>query len=193
MGYLYSACMFPLYRTGDRTQSPLIRCLQYFSTFARKSLDSYQFKETLLSFFASDPEASQLLKRLDWDKWFFAPGFPPKPDFDTSLVDVCYALADKWEALQAQKSRNFTPKADDIKGWSANQVVVFLERVQDFKAALARDDVKAMGEVYGFSKSQNVEIVSRFFRVGLRAGYKEVYEPTVELLGTVGRMKFVRP
>lgn len=50
-----------------------------------------------------------------------------------------------------------------------------------------------MGEVYGFSKSKNVEVVSRFFRVGLRTGNKEVYEPTVKLLGTVGRMKFVRP
>lgn len=70
---------------------------------------------------------------------------------------------------------------------------MFLERVQDFKAALAKDDVKAMGEVYGFSKSKNVEVVSRFFRVGLRAGDEEVYQPTAELLGRVGRMKFVRP
>ncbi|MCJ1246033.1 hypothetical protein MMC30_003237 [Trapelia coarctata] len=164
----------------------------YFSTFARKSLDSFQFKETLLSFFASDPAASHLLATLDWDKWFFAPGFPPKPHFDTSLVDVCYALADKWEGLQADKS-TFTPKADDIKGWSANQIVVFLERVQDFKSALAKDNVEAMGEVYGFSKSKNVEVVSRFFRVGLRARDEEVYLPTAELLGRVGRMKFVRP
>jgi len=50
-----------------------------------------------------------------------------------------------------------------------------------------------MGEVYGFAKSKNVEVVSRFFRVGLRAREQEVYVPTAELLGRVGRMKFVRP
>ena len=70
----------------------------YFSTYLRKSLDSYEFKATLLKFFASDPEASKSLESVDWDTWFYTPGLPPKPDFDTSMVDKCYALAEKWES-----------------------------------------------------------------------------------------------
>ncbi len=166
-----------------------LRQYQYFTKFARKSLDSYDFKATLLDFFSSDSTASGSLANLDWDKWFYAPGLPPKPDFDTSLADVCYALASKWEA----GTREFQPAASDITGWSANQVVVFLERVQEFKNPLKADDVYLMGEKYGFAKSQNVEIVSRYLAVGLRAEDKEVYGPTAELLGKVGRMKFVRP
>ncbi|MCJ1258219.1 hypothetical protein MMC24_006050 [Lignoscripta atroalba] len=166
----------------------------YFTTYARKSLDSYDFKSTLLEFFSSDQEASKRLNDLDWDTWFYKPGFPPKPDFDTSMVDVCYALADKWEGLTTETlKQGFEPEKDDISGWSANQVVVFLERVQQFEKPLKKEDAQTMGRTYGFEKSKNVEVVSRYFRVGLRAKDEAVYEPTAELLGKVGRMKFVRP
>ena len=102
---------------------------------------------------------------------------------------MCYALASKWEV----DTREFKPAASDIEGWSANQVVVFLERVQEYKNPLKAEDVHVMGEKYGFAKSQNVEIVSRYLAVGLKANDKEIYVPTAELLGKVGRMKFVRP
>jgi leukotriene-A4 hydrolase len=70
----------------------------YFTTWARKSLDSYEFKATLLDFFAENKEASKALEAIDWEAWFYKPGLPPKPDFDTSIVDKCYALAKKWES-----------------------------------------------------------------------------------------------
>ena len=130
---------------------------------------------------------------LDWDKWFYAPGFPPKPDFDTSLADVCYALASKWESRSTEHGQGFQPESSDVTGWTANQVVVFLERVQEFKTALKPQDVRLMAAEYNFTGSKNVEILSRYFAVGLKANDEQVYEPTAELLGKVGRMKFVRP
>ena len=39
----------------------------YFTTFKERSLDSYEFKATLLDFFASDSDASKKLTDLDWD------------------------------------------------------------------------------------------------------------------------------
>lgn len=72
-------------------------------------------------------------------------------------------------------------------------MVVFMERVQEFKNPLSKDDVRLMDKEYGFSNSKNVELVSRFFEIGLIAKDEDVYEPTAELLGKVGRMKFVRP
>jgi leukotriene-A4 hydrolase len=74
----------------------------YFTTWMKKSLDSYDFKATLLDFFASDKDASKALEAVDWDSWFYKPGLPPKPYFDTSIVDKCYALADKWESNVCQ-------------------------------------------------------------------------------------------
>lgn len=70
----------------------------YFTMWQQKSIDSYEFKATLLDFFEGDKNASAALANVDWDSWFYKPGLPPKPDFDTSLVDQCYALADKWKS-----------------------------------------------------------------------------------------------
>ena len=162
----------------------------YFNTFARRSLDSYDFKANLLAFFESDSAASDALNKVDWDAWFYKPGLPPKPKFETSLVDVCYALASKWKNIKAEK---FEPKAQDVKGWCANQAVVFLDSVQAFAHKLDKRETQAMGSVYGFAKSRNAEVVARYFQVALKAKDDSVYKPTAELLGNVGRIKFVRP
>ncbi|KAL2872253.1 bifunctional aminopeptidase/epoxide hydrolase [Aspergillus lucknowensis] len=160
----------------------------YFTKFKGKSLDSYEFKSTVLDFFAPDAEASKLLQELDWDSWFYKPGLPPKPDFDTSLVDVVYELAKKWRS-----SESFQPQPSDIQDLTANQIVVFLEQVLLFEQPLTAERSKLMGDVYGFAKSENIEVSNLYLRVGLKAGDTSVLEPTTDLLGRIGRMKFVRP
>ncbi|KAK4629228.1 Leukotriene A-4 hydrolase [Fulvia fulva] len=164
----------------------------YFTAFKQKSVDSYEFKATLLDFFANDNDAAKKLNDVDWDKWFYSAGYPPKPDFDTELADQCYQLADQWQALNLGKA-NFKPSSKDIENFTANQSVVFLEKVQTFDKPLSPELVDTMGKEYGFASSKNVELVSRYLVVGLQARDQSVYEPTAKLLGEVGRMKFVRP
>lgn len=165
----------------------------YFDTFKFKSVDSYDFKSCLINFFANDAEAHKKLTSFDWDTLFYAPGYPPKPDFDQSLVKVCYELADKWEKLVSNSSSDFTPAASDIEGWVANQSVVFLEKVQSFAEKFSADQIHLLGSTYGYTKTQNIEVLSRFLNAGMMAKASETYEPAAELLGRIGRMKFVRP
>lgn len=71
----------------------------YFEKYTNKSLDSYDFKDTFLAFFGR-PEYAHLADKLagiDWEGRFYSRGLPPKPEFDTSMIDVCYALAEKWK------------------------------------------------------------------------------------------------
>lgn len=128
------------------------------------------------------------MNELDWDKWFYSPGLPPKPQFDTSLVDVVYTLAKKWET-----DSSFKPQPSDIEGLTANQIVVFLEQILRWEQPLRPELSKLMGEVYGLAKSENIEVSNLYLQVGMKAGDQTVIEPTVELLGRIGRMKFVRP
>ncbi|KAJ5851932.1 Leukotriene A4 hydrolase [Penicillium soppii] len=162
----------------------------YFTTFKCKSLDSYEFKALILDFFKSDTEASKLLDELDWDKWFYAPGLPPKPTFDTSLVDIVYELAKKWQTLPGS---SFKPDINDIKDLTANQLVVFLEQMLLLEKPLSPEVSKLMGDVYKLAKSENIEVSNLYLQVGMKAGDDSVIEPTTELLGRIGRMKFVRP
>lgn len=164
--------------------------MQYFTVFKGKSLDSYEFKATILDFFQDDLEASKLLNSLEWDTWFYAPGLPPKPRFDTSLVDVVFDLARKWRSLPGS---SFKPQASDIEDLTGNQVVVFLEQILLFEQPLSPEVSRLMGEVYGLVKSENIEVTNLYFQVGLKAGDESILEPTTSLLGRIGRMKFVRP
>ncbi|EMC93619.1 hypothetical protein BAUCODRAFT_150912 [Baudoinia panamericana UAMH 10762] len=165
----------------------------YFTTYKQRSVDSYEFKATLISFFASDSEASKKLEHVDWDEWFYKPGFPPKPNFDTTLADQCYELADKWQGLSKGRNGQFAPSGKDIEHFTANQSVVFLERLQSLEKPLSSDLVELMGQRYAYASSKNVELVSRYYTLGLQSRAQSLYEPTAELLGKVGRMKFVRP
>ncbi|KAI9803297.1 MAG: hypothetical protein M1825_002088 [Sarcosagium campestre] len=168
--------------------------IYYFKKYRGETLDSYEFKSALIHFFAPDAVATKSLAELDWDYWYHKPGFPPKPDFDTSLVDACYELAERWKTLMNDNDKdNFSPSKSDIAKWTANQLVVFLERLSESDKPLRKEHVELMGDEYELAQSKNVEIVSRYFVLGLLARDEAVYQPTADLLGKVGRMKFVRP
>lgn len=165
----------------------------YFKTWSMKSLDSYDFKTTLLDFFANDKEVSKKLESVEWDTWFYKPGFPPKPNFDTTLVDEVYSLANKWEKFTKGEASGFTPKPNDIQDWSSNQLVVFLEKIISFPKRLPIEYVRKLGSGYGLRDSHNVEVSSRYFQIAMISGDESVKELVADMLGKVGRMKFVRP
>ena len=108
-------------------------------------------------------------------------------------MDSVYALADKWTALTADTTIEFKPQPDDIKGWSANQIVIFLERILSLPKPLPTERAQQMGETYSLRETKNVEVSSRFFQVALAAGDSTVKGLVTDMLGNVGRMKFVRP
>ncbi|EHA52461.1 leukotriene A-4 hydrolase [Pyricularia oryzae 70-15] len=161
----------------------------YFTKWANKSLDSYEFKDTFLEFF-DKPEYADLKDKIagiDWEGRFYTPGLPPKPEFDTSLVDVCYALADKW------KKGDYTPSSKDVDGWTGNQKLVFLGSVQDFEQPLSAEQAKQLGNAYDLIETKNVELKTAYYLIALRAQDSTAYQGVADLLGQVGRMKFVRP
>ncbi|KAF8458443.1 leukotriene A-4 hydrolase [Terfezia claveryi] len=174
----------------------------YFSKYRQKSLTSQDFRETLLDFFLPDPDAAKALEAVDWEKWYHSPGLPtPKPSFDTTLAEPCYALAQKWETLiplpfhpsSPDSDSRFTPSPQDIAGWSSEQLVVFLEKLTDLPTPLTPPLTQLMDATYSLSVTDNAEVKSRFFTVGLKAQDRELYDQVAFWLGKVGRMKFVRP
>lgn len=170
----------------------------YFTVWKGKSLDSYEFKATLLDFFTNDDiVAKKLVTNVDWDSWFYKPGLPPKPDFDTSLVQPAYDLAENWETLAATNTNpettGFQPDPSDIADLSANQLIVFLERLLLLQQPLPSHHAAEMGTIYSFRTSYNVELSSRWCQVAMLAGDRSCLDVVIGLLGSVGRMKFVRP
>lgn len=50
-----------------------------------------------------------------------------------------------------------------------------------------------LGKIYGLAESKNVELKTAYFQIAMRAKDTSAYPAVAELLGEVGRMKFVRP
>ncbi|KAF8468974.1 leukotriene A-4 hydrolase [Kalaharituber pfeilii] len=179
----------------------------YFETFRYKSLTTPTFLSTLTAFFQPDPTATKALSMINWPSWLSSPGLPPiSPSFNASLATPCYLLAEKWSSLlplpptvqpstsdDLVSATRFSPSPADVETWSTGQIIVFLEKVSDFPDPLTPPLVNLMDGTYRFSESGNAEVLSRFYTVALLAKDMEVYEKVEEFLGTVGRMKFVRP
>lgn len=72
---------------------------RFFSKWAGKSLDSFEFRDTFMDFFneTGDAEIRKKIATIDWNDKFYTPGLPPKPKFDTTLADQCFELANKWK------------------------------------------------------------------------------------------------
>ncbi|KEY65199.1 hypothetical protein S7711_09378 [Stachybotrys chartarum IBT 7711] len=160
----------------------------YFTKWAGKSLDSFEFRDTFVEFFDSygNEDVKQKVAAIDWEDKFYTPGLPPKPEFDTSLANECYDLANKW------KDDSYTPDAKDVESFTGNQKLLFLETVQQ-SDSLTPERARLLGKVYDIAASHNVELKSSYYLIALKSKDESVYKGTAELLGQVGRMKYVRP
>lgn len=178
---------------GPKEFDPFVK--HYFQKFAKQSLDTYQFLDTLYEFYQ---DRREVLDSVDWETWLYKPGMPPKPKFDTSLADSVYELAGKWfSAAQSGDYSAFTP--DDLNKVSTVQLVLFLDTLVQSKERADwpkhADTAKALLDIYHekIVDSQNAEIVFRKFRFQIEARIEASFKELAQWLGTVGRMKFVRP
>ncbi|KAK6456049.1 leukotriene A-4 hydrolase 2 [Scheffersomyces xylosifermentans] len=171
----------------------------YFKKFRYGSLDTYQFMDELYDYFSDKTEE---LNSIDWDSWLYKPGMPTiKPAFDTTLADQCYYLADKWFTNIVHgtlKKHDF--KEADIHSFEPNQSVVFLDTLisynkhQDFKWKNHVDALELMEKIYTeYDTTLNAEVLFRWFVLQVTGEREEFLHRLGQWLGTVGRMKFVRP
>lgn len=177
----------------------------YFTKWSGKSLDSWEFRDTFVDFFNNygNEEIKQKVAGIDWEAKFYTPGLPEKPEFDTSLANECYELAEQWrdgvsKTLVVRMRtvltylQSFQPSSKDIGSFTSNQKLVFLERIQQGEP-LSAERSQLLGKVYDIASSKNVELKSAYYIIALKSFDSSCTAGVAELLGTVGRMKYVRP
>ncbi|KAH7169902.1 peptidase family M1-domain-containing protein [Dactylonectria macrodidyma] len=166
----------------------------YFKTFFCKAVNSSQFRDCVFEFFASDSEATASLAAVDWEMWYHKPGAPPKPEFHSDLYENCVLLADQWKLLSIGGATDLhQPSKADVSGWTVGQFIAFLDRLIEFEVPVPSESVPCLGYQYGLKRSSNLEVLTRYLRVALRAGDRDALQQTRQVLGQTGRMKFVRP
>ena len=88
--------------------------------------------------------------------------------------------------------QTFQPSPKDVEDFNANQKIVFLGKLQQGKT-LSPERANLLGKVYELASSRNVELKSAYYLIAIKAQDTTCYAGAVELLGQVGRMKYVRP
>lgn len=176
----------------------------YFREFRFKSLDTFQFIDYLFDFFKED---AVKLDQIEWKKWLYEPGMPPvDPKFDTTLAQACYDLAKKCYqyALNEDDENEFTQfklVANEINDFSPSQNIVFLdtliayEKVAGFSWKQHKKTLNRMATLYHdqYTETLNAEIKFRWFYLQATGEVLDFEVAMGEFLGTIGRMKFVRP
>lgn len=160
-------------------------------TFKGKSLDTVMWKNHLFKYFDDQPEVISQLKTVDWEAWLHGHGLelPVRPKYDTSLADDAHALAKKWNMARKDTSVKFSP--EDIKGFSSNQIVVFLEKLDEEVDRFEKSMVELMEKNYRFNGTNNQEIRLRWYSISLKSGC--FCPDAATWVSNKGRMKFARP
>ncbi|KAI8616940.1 peptidase family M1-domain-containing protein [Chytriomyces sp. MP71] len=171
----------------------------HVETFSHRSITSFEFKDNLYAYFerVHGKEKVAALDTVDWDAWFYSHGMPPvKNVFDESLANACKDLAARWTAHArntAGRTASFTKT--DLASFQTNQTNVFLETLQTAAAEekLPVAVLDEMDALYGLTAVRNCEIRSRWLELNLACGRESVFPEVVDLVTTMGRMKYVRP
>lgn len=95
----------------------------YVEKFASQSITTEMWKDFLYEYMEKHHGQAMVdkLNTIDFDTWINGKGMPPvDPQFDTTLADVCYELAKRWdEARHTNDFGGFSPK--DVEQMSATQ------------------------------------------------------------------------
>ncbi|OQR87223.1 leukotriene A4 hydrolase [Achlya hypogyna] len=161
----------------------------YVRTFRYRTVTSDEFRDFFVSFFAATK--ADALATIDWQAWFYAPGMPARPAFDTTISTASAELADRWLAGAGPFA------ASDIAGWTSSQIIVTLETILEKcierKEFLSHEVLAQLGALYNLVETKNSEVRFRYQTLCVRAEYAVIL-PQVEIfLKEQGRMKFVRP
>ncbi len=98
----------------------------YVETFMGGSLTTAQWKEHLYKYWTTHggPEKIRALDSVNWDAWFYGEGteLPVKIEYDLTLAEKAYALAERWHAARQKDVPRLDFKESDLNDFNSNQI-----------------------------------------------------------------------
>lgn len=118
------------------------------------------------------------------EKWVYGEGLPetlPEPSSERfAKVDE---VLNKWENGMAAKEI-------DTEGWSTHE---WLHLLRNLPADLTKEQMHELDEAFGFTASNNAEILDVWFLQAIKHDYEPAYEKMKTFLIHTGRRKFLTP
>ena len=148
----------------------------YMARFRFSSITTEQFMALL------EVELPGVAASVDADAWLHKPGKPANaPVFRSSRLDEVESLARAWPTH---------PSEPQVKAWSATERQLYL---QNLPRRLDVASLEWLDQTLELSRSRNYEILAEWLVLAIGNGYTQVYARAEEVVGSVGRMKYLRP
>lgn len=157
--------------------------LNYFETFAFKSITTEQFVDYLdQSLLVDYPNK---LNKTRIEQWIFAPGIPndaPIPQSDAfSKVD---------QARTNWLNKNQPAAAISTRNWTVHQWLYFLNNMPE---KMSTKQLAELDATFSLTKSKNNEIAHSWLMIAVRNQYEPAYDRLYNYLVSIGRNKLVKP
>ena len=156
----------------------------YFSTHAFSVMTTEEFlvylKANLLE---TNPE---LAESCQIDAWVYGPGLPDNcPSITSKKLNDIDQMIDQYFELA-----NLSLDQVDTTGWSAHEYIYFIANCPE---NMDKNQMAVLDAHFGFTKSNNCEILGKWFIRAAAAKYEEAYPAMEDFLVRVGRRKFLTP
>jgi hypothetical protein len=152
--------------------------LEYMERFRFTSLTTEDF---LLFLEEKFPGLAEKIRAKEWIYEAVLPDNCPK--FESKRLNELKELAAGW----AQGDR---PDPEEAKRWPLDEWLVYFG---ELPAKMAPEECRWLDENFGLSRSRNAEIVNRWCILAAGSDYEPAYSKIQEFLGSMGRMKFLKP
>jgi leukotriene A-4 hydrolase/aminopeptidase len=124
-------------------------------------------------------EIPGLLAKVDAKAWIDGPGLPPT-----------YWRPESARLAAVQKIAGRVPTRDESKDWSPTEWQLYLEAMPK---PWSLELCKELDTTYSLTRSKNPEVLVSWLVLACESGYGEVLPRVTELLGQIGRMKYLKP
>ena len=167
---------------------------EYFAKFEYMSINSNDFKNFFIDKVNEElPQvASDILAKIDWDTWYYAPGYPPiKNDFSN-----CYADEIQNDVELFYENNLPDDFIDKFKAWHTLLKQYFLSQIRDRDVELDDIQLYYLSYTLDLKEGYNVEVNCLYFLIVLVHGKtieEDVKDALVTFLGKHGRINYVRP
>jgi leukotriene A-4 hydrolase/aminopeptidase len=152
-----------------------------FDGFLRAYVNRFRFQSITTKDFLKLLEETLpgLAKKVDADAWLHGEGIPPgAPQPHSKKLDAVRALAGK------------VPSAEQVKAWNPMEWVLYLEATEHPAPATL---ISELDQRYHLTKSANYEVLVSWLQLAIRSSHAPALARTEEVLGAVGRMKYLKP
>jgi aminopeptidase N len=152
-----------------------------FDAWLKQWLGAFRFGAVTTTDFLQSVEAAfpGVLERVRAPEWIDGPGVPSNaPSFTSARLAAVEGLA------------STAPDAALAARWTPTEWVLWLERVP---RGLGLEPLRALEARFSLSQSKNPEIAVAWARLALSAGEVNVLPRVEALVGTYGRMKYLKP